>query len=772
MTQFTYLPDLRWIAAGGVAALILIITSYATGKGRSGGWPRVVATLLRATVVGALVICLLDPQWVEKFTQHHKARLAVLFDTSKSMATLDVAGGRLGAGRAWIAKNIEAVKPADVDLLSYGFSDKVILETNGIALAATGSSSALAGALESMLSAPGDSPLTGVILVSDGIETASGLPEVTARRLQRRGLAVHTLLTGTTNEMRDVIVENVQVKRAVPNEAPTRLAVILRSPGFEGRSVVVVVRREKDVLASQKVTLTGPSQRTEIEFTPRGRGFQIYEVAVLPLEGEWLASNNRRQFGLEVTDPTLRVLYMEGTPQNNASPKPEWKYLKDALQSDPGIKVTTLYRQFGGNGQYLNTVDVDQQTGERIYPVEHPTRGFPKTLHGLLEYDVVIHSDIKRESFSGDQLTNMARLVEEFGGGFVMIGGNSAFGRGGYHKTVLDRIIPVAMEGAYDSDRTEFRLKVPRAALTHPLVAFGANRVETAKIWGEKFPTLKGLNRMERVKPGATLLATTDEPFTGGVGTVVLAVQEVGRGRSMAFTSDTTRAWGEEFETLWGEPINKNWGLSEENCDSRYYRGFWVNAVRWLAAGRSSKTNQPVILELSTGYAAPGETIAASVKVRDISLGEVAGATVTFYLGDGISSNAVATARYDPATHAYQGQIPLRQVGAFIVTAVAQGKTNLLGEDRQLLVGETVEREMVDLRARPVLVESIAAAGGGMAHQLTDTEVVGLKTLWKNIPAPTVEFDRRALWDKPWILGLILGFLTLEWSLRRWKGLA
>ena len=196
----------------------------------------------------------------------------------------------------------------------------------------------------------------------------------------------------------------------------------------------------------------------------------------------------------------------------------------------------------------------------------------------------------------------------------------------------------------------------------------------------------------------------------------------------MAFTSDTTRAWGEEFETLWGEPINKNWGLSEENCDSRYYRGFWVNAVRWLAAGRSSKTNQPVILELSTGYAAPGETIAASVKVRDISLGEVAGATVTFYLGDGISSNAVATARYDPATRAYQGQIPLRQVGAFIVTAVAQGKTNLLGEDRQLLVGETVEREMVDLRARPVLVESIAAAGGGMAHQLTDTEVVGLKT--------------------------------------------
>lgn len=104
----------------------------------------------------------------------------------------------------------------------------------------------------------------------------------------------------------------------------------------------------------------------------------MYEVSVSTTPGEWLASNNQRPFGLEVVDPTLRVVYMEGTPQNNQSPQPEWKYLKDALQSDPGIQVTTLYRQFGNNGQYLNTVDSDPETGERIYPVEHPTQGFPK----------------------------------------------------------------------------------------------------------------------------------------------------------------------------------------------------------------------------------------------------------------------------------------------------------------------------------------------------------------------------------------------------------
>jgi len=772
MTQFTHLPETRWLVAGALAALALIVASYATAKGRAGGVPRAVCTLLRALVVGALTVCLLDPQWVEKITKHHKARLAVLFDTSKSMATVDVPGGRLAAARGWVARNIGARKPADVDLLAYGFSERLAAETNGPAAAANGKVSAIAAALESMLSAPGDAPLTGVVLVSDGIETTSASPEAAARRLQRRGIPVHTLLTGTTNEMRDIVVENVQVKRAVPNEAPTRLGVNFRSPGFAGRSVIVQIRRDRDVLAAKPVTLNGQPQRLEIEFTPKQKGFQIYEVSVAPVEGEWLASNNRRMFGLEVIDPTIHVLYMEGTPQSGASPKPEWKYLKDALQSDTGIKVTTLYRQFGGNGQYLNTIDTDQETGERIFPVEHPTKGFPRTLAGLLEYDVVIHSDIKRESFSGEQLTNISRLVEEFGGGFVMIGGNSAFGRGGYHRTVLDRIIPVAMEGAYDSDRRDFKVKVPRAAWTHPIVAFSDNKAETQKIWGEKFPVLHGMNRMERVKPGATVLATADDGFSGGEGEVVLAVQEVGRGRSMAFTSDTTRSWGEDFETTWGEPLNTRWALTEDNCDARYYRRFWINAVRWLAAGRAGRTNQPVVLELATGYAVPGESVQASVKVRDNTLRDVPGATVTLYMGNATSSNAVAVARYDAAARAYVASVPLQREGAFIVTAAARLGDITIGDDRQLLVGETVDREMADLRARPDVMAAVADAAGGVAHRLDAKSAPDLEGLWRYVPPPTVEFDRKPLWDKPWWLAAILGALSLEWGIRRWRGLA
>lgn len=766
MTQFTFQPDPTALAGAAAAALLVLLASHWWARGRAGRPMRMLLALIRAAVVALLVVALLDPQWVEKLQHRQKARVAVLLDTSKSMNTQDVPGGRLGAGRDWVQRQVLGRKPVNLEVSALRFDQALAPLPNLGAASPTGSVTALVGALEQLLAAPAEDPLTGVVLVSDGVETSAKPVEAVARQFRRKGIPVHTVLTGTTNEMKDVLIENVQVKRAVPNESPTRVTLTLRAPGFGGQTASVQIRRDRDVLAGRSVVLAGGSQTVELDFTPRQRGFQIYEVSVAPLKDEWLAYNNRRQFGLEVTDPTIRVLYMEGTPQQNNSPQPEWKYLKDALQSDKDLKVTVLYRQLGNNGQYLNTVDADPETGEKIFPVEHPTKGFPRTLAALLEYDVVIHSDIRIASFTGDQLANLAKLVEQYGGGFVMIGGNSAFGKGGYHQTILDRIIPVAMASSDDSETRPIQLAVPAAAFGHPLIAFSADRTETRRIWGEKFPTLYGMNRVERAKPGATVLAR--DPDTDNV---LIAVQEVGKGRSMAFTSDTTRSWGRDFETAWGEPLTGGTRATEYNSDQRYYRQFWVNAVRWLAAGKANKTNQPVILELARGYAAPGDSVKATVKVRDDLAREVTGAQVVLQLGAGLGTNGLVNARFDSAARAYVAELRVPGNGSHVVTASAWQGNAKLGDDRQLLVGETTDRETEDLQARPDLMAALARNSGGEAF-LATAAPANSAALFANVPPSLVEYRRTPLWDKAWWLGTVLGLLTLEWTLRRWRGLA
>lgn len=773
MIEYSYPVHIGWLASAGLLAAALVLASYLWAKGRSKRGLRLALSAVRWIVLAAVVYFLLDPEWIDSVKHEQKSRVAVLVDTSRSMSIKDLPKERLSAAKSWVENQFRPAAPANFSVNYYTFNSALSGNESLDAAKAAGESTAFIDALDNIISLPSEEPLTGVVLCSDGIENVRKDADAVARTYRRKGIPIHTLTVGTTNDMEDIIVENVQVRRAVPNQAPTRVTVSLRAPGYANQSVPVEVLHANQPVAMQNVRLTGASQQVEIDFTPKQKGFQVYEVRVPAQKGEWLSSNNRRLFGLDVIDPTIRVIYMEGTPQQPNSPIPEWKYLKSALESDPNIKVKTLYREFSATGKRLHAVDTDPETGEHIYPVEHPSRGFPRTLDALLEYDVVVHSDIRKESFTPGQLENMERLVEEFGGGFVMIGGNSAFGKGGYHRTILDRIIPVAMRQQNDSESRPFQVVIPRNAWTHPVIALGQSRAETELIWTKKFPFFYGCNQVDRAKPGATILAVDPSTRnTTGASSLVLAVQTIGKGRSMAFTSDTTRTWGKDFETLWGEPINPRLPLSEENCDGRYYRQFWVNAIRWLAAARLGRTNNNVSLELAQSYCAPQEKVRASVKVQDKELREINNADVFLQVSSEGKTNTAAKAAFDNSQRCYSADLTLPLSGEFVVTALANSKGTRLGEDRQLLVCEAVDREMRDLKAKPEAMAAIARISGGKVLTSDENNASLLSSVFNNAPPVTIEYRRSPLWDKSWWLAAVLALLSLEWGVRRWHGMA
>ena len=82
-----------------------------------------------------------------------------------------------------------------------------------------------------------------------------------------------------------------------------------------------------------------------------------------------------------------------------------------------------------------------------LHRIDDPALGFPQTREELLTYDVVICSDIARTAFTHEQLDWTVELVSKRGGGFVMIGGYTSFGAGGWDQTIWDGLIPVDMNG-------------------------------------------------------------------------------------------------------------------------------------------------------------------------------------------------------------------------------------------------------------------------------------------------------------------------------------
>jgi hypothetical protein len=306
---------------------------------------------------------------------------------------------------------------------------------------------------------------------------------------------------------------------------------------------------------------------------------------------------------------------------------------------------------------------------------------------------------------------------------------------------------------------------------SHPIIALGATREETQLIWTKRFPLLYGCNQVDRAKPGAIVLG--DDPTSrsaNGPG-LILAVQSIGKGRSMAFTSDTTRTWGKDFETLWGERINTAMPLSEGNCDSRYYRQFWVNAIRWLAAGRIGRTNNAVSLELAQSHCLPNEKVQANIKVRDKNFREIATAEVKLLVSSDDKTNVLTKAVFDGTQRAYVADVALPASGNFVITALANVKGVKLGDDRQLLVCEGADREMGDLRAKPDFMSTLSRLSGGKVLSLADNDSGLANSVFYNAPPVTMEYRRNPLWDRSWWLAALLAMLTVEWSVRRLNGM-
>jgi uncharacterized membrane protein len=768
--EFTYKPDWPWWLAAAALITALMGWSYWSARGGANrGW-RLALLALRMFVIAAVAVCLLDPQRVEEVRHFQPAYVAVLVDTSRSMGWQEDGTSRLDLAKNWVKQQLKV--PDNFLVSCYGFGSNLSPLPNLDAAVPDGNRTALAASLENLAAATAQNAPASVVLLSDGDDNSLQSAETIAQDFAQRKIPIHTVTLGATNEPPDIVVENVQVKRALMNQSTAKAVVTLRSSGFSGQTVPLRIVKDGKVLAERKVALAGESQRIELEFTPALPGFQTFEAEVPVQPGERLADNNRREFGLTTVDQNLRVIYMEATGDQKGVFQP--LYLKHALEETPGIEVKTLYVEQFGSSPALNdkVAYVDPKNGDRIYRVGHPTQGYPRTLEELLKYQVLIFSDVSKNDFTQEQLQNTERFVTEFGGGFCMVGGHTSFGAGGYQHTMIDNLIPVGMEREADLAEDTFVPRVPDDAWTHPIMRLSGDPEENRAIWNTKFPNLQGYNKCDRAKPGATVLLEHPTTRTAYGPTVILATQEVGKGRTMALTTDTTYLWGEWFETLWGEKIDPNQPLTEQNCDSRYFKQFWLNSVRWLAAHRFDFEHDLLGLEVAQTYCAPNLDIPVRVHAANRGGQETDDAEVELHLWNGEKEVQTVHAVYSDEERSYQAHVKLPAAGKFRLQATARFKDGKTADDQQVLVGEETDWEMADIRAKPETLAALSRWSGGRVFSARTNDAIAMSNALGGSRPATVEYRKTPLWDKSWWLGTIIGLLSVEWIVRRLRGMA
>ena len=72
--------------------------------------------------------------------------------------------------------------------------------------------------------------------------------------------------------------------------------------------------------------------------------------------------------------------------------------------------------------------------------------GLPRSLSELQRYDLFMLADVSALQMTRDQMELYRTWVQEFGGGFIMVGGENSFGVGGYFRTPIETMLPVRMD--------------------------------------------------------------------------------------------------------------------------------------------------------------------------------------------------------------------------------------------------------------------------------------------------------------------------------------
>ena len=283
-----------------------------------------------------------------------------------------------------------------------------------------------------------------VVLLTDGNDTAAHALEA-ARELARAGVDLITVPL-RNGDAPEVLVENVEAPRRLKAGEPFDLVARIRSN--TAMQTKVRLYQNQFLIEERDLTLAaGVNEFRAANVQPEGN-FVTYEVETIPAN-DTLAENNRAQTTVSLRGQP-RVLLIDAQPEKNRA-------LPDVLRA------------------------------EKIEVESRAVLGAPKTLEDLQQFDLLILHDVPALHLGREQMELYRRWVQDFGGGFVMIGGEQSYGVGGYFRTPIEQLLPVRME---HQDRQD----VPSVAL---LIVLDRSGSMTAQV--------QGVPKMSLANQGAAL---------------------------------------------------------------------------------------------------------------------------------------------------------------------------------------------------------------------------------------------------------------------------
>ncbi|MBL8851917.1 MAG: hypothetical protein JNG89_19750 [Planctomycetaceae bacterium] len=803
--------ELDWPETGGewslfagfaLATAFVVWMYFRDTRSLSRGWT-VWLTLLRIGVIAGLVVIALNPQERTQKDAFRPSQVAILVDTSTSMQQPARDPGETGSAepetRMAVVRDVLTESPLipalqqthDVDLYTFdsslsenlhrfetAYDPRQNVDADSPAgVAATmespaapdwntvlqprGNSTRLGDAVDTLLTEIKGKTLSGIIIVSDG---ASNMGRDVRPAIERaRAAGVRLISTGVGGVQPPV---NVQIARIV---APTDVQLpradgardgqdtfeitgYVQAQGLARQTVKVDLTRQyadesqPTVIATEQVTLPDGTAPAVVTFTQSAerKGAVDYQLVVHPPEGvrESRDDDNQVSRTVNVFDEPLQVLLVAGGPMR------DYIFAKNVLHRHKSMQVD-VWLQTGGPG-------ISQDSHEILFD-------FPKTREELFAYDVIIAFDPDWLQIPSESQELLEEWVASEGGGLILIAGDvntselaAAISDARAGTEHLANLYPVLLEevrglGAGERSEEAFPVGLTQEGTAAAFLSL-EDQPADVDIWGRLrvfkcYPT-RGRKR------GATVYAEFTDPQARGRDgqSVLLAGQRYSQGNILYL----------------GSP--EIWRLRA--VDESFYDRFWIKLVRKAGEGRTRRGVQGSMLIMEGREYDVGQTVPIRARLLNSQFQPLDDAQVTMQVTDPTGRPLVPPLQLErdiDRPSEYTGDLLATVPGRYKLELTIPDTRNVLTGDVSVLLPAL---EMAELRQNMAVLTQLAEGTGG-AYVPIDEAAARIPALLPNMGQQIIiDQQLRELWDRQWVLYLLVGLLCAEWLTRKLLKLA
>ena len=727
-SELTFQPTPGTIFFGAVIVAATLVLGFLHWRRRHFspgiGW----LELLRLVIVTLVAVTLNKPEWREVFKPDEKPVLAVIRDVSASMDTADIIDPDQLAAPPKRRDEIAALVADPEKWIGLEDKMRLVFETFSSGENPPQSATDLNAALQNVLEQ--NPNLTGVVLLSDGDWNTGAPPARAATKLRMRDTPVFAIPVGSESRLPDIEITGFDVPTFAIVGKPVRLPFTVSSALPSDYQTTMEVETENGEKLTRDITVPAMGRvRDHFIWKPVQTGETNLTISVPAAPGERDATNNEILAPISIRKESLRVLVIESFPRW------EYRYLRNALERDPGVEVNCL----------LFHPDITEVGGGKGYLTEFPEADV------LAKFDVIFLGDagLRDGQLSAEQCRALRGHVANQAAGIVFVPGF----RGNQHDlldTELAALLPVVLDKAQRrgwGSPTPGQFELTDLGLRSLLTKLDDTDEENANVWAS-LPGFQWFAGVSRAKAGTEVLATHSSE-TNRYGRIPLIVTKTyGTGKVLFMGTDGAWRW-------------------RKGVEDKYHYRFWGQVARWMAYQRNMSSGDTMRLFYSPDRPQTGDVLTMNANVMSVGGEPLRSANVVVQIK--APSGKVESIRLQAGGEdqwgLFTGTFSPREPGDYQITMTCAENGGTL--ESSITVQGSV-RERIGLPARIEVMEEIARITRGEIIARPDLDLILEKVAQLPEPEP-IERSLR-IWAHPIWVGLLILLMAIFWIGRKIAG--